>query len=94
MNNHSRTADRVRTFPRIDAGPCRGAVRGDWNSDGVVTIDELLVAVRSSLSPSTDPADNRERLGIGDLIEAVNNALTGCGDFESCRAGEPPGARV
>ena len=90
MNDHSKMLIGSALFLALMRGLVGAQCAGDWNSDGVVTIDELLVAVRSSLSPSTDPADNWKTLGIGDLIEAVNNALTGCGDFESCRAGEPP----
>jgi len=57
---------------------------GDCDADGFISIDELVrsvnIAVRSlpiSLCSNCDE-DGDSRVGISELITAVNNALTGC----------------
>lgn len=64
-----------------DAGqPCVG----DCNEDGLVIVNELLIAVRIaleemelSLCPIAD-ADGDEAVRIPDLITAIGHALNGC----------------
>ena len=60
---------------------------GDCNDDGRVDISELLRGVRAALGATDDQqcfvAFNRERTGtlsVDELIAAVSNALTGCGE--------------
>src|SRR5690606_29011987 len=61
-------------------GPCAG----DCNGDGMVSIDELIRAIRIPLGesalevcPAIDATGDGE-VGINELIAAVNNALSGC----------------
>jgi hypothetical protein len=61
------------------------ACRGDCNSDGMVTINELITGVNIALGntaieqcPSFD-SDGDGNVAINELIAAVNNALNGCG---------------
>lgn len=62
-------------------GPCAG----DCNSDGSVTVNEILVGVNIALggAPVSTclPSDSNEdgNVAIDELLAAVNNALTGCG---------------
>lgn len=60
------------------------ACRGDCNSDGMVTINELITGVNIALGntaleqcPSFD-GDGDGSVAINELIAAVNNALNGC----------------
>ena len=60
------------------------ACTGDCNGDGSVTIDEVVRGVSSGLQiqmvescPRFDPDRNR-RVTIGELIQGVGAALTGC----------------
>ena len=57
---------------------------GDCNNDGQVTIDELLTLANMALGnaqPSVCPhgAPGGTEVGIALILQAVNNALTGCG---------------
>ncbi len=66
--------------PTIVPGPCYG----DCNEDGVVAINELVLAVRIALgSASADEClladDNGDgEVSINELLRAVNRALFGC----------------
>jgi hypothetical protein len=57
---------------------------GDCNSDGSVTVDELVTGVNIALGstapeqcPSLD-TDGQGEVTVDELVRAVNNALTGC----------------
>ena len=66
--------------PTIIPGPCWG----DCNEDGVVAINELVIAVRIALGDDTTDAcplidDNEDgEVSINELVRAVNRALGGC----------------
>jgi len=57
---------------------------GDCNEDGVVTIDELILCADIALrSRSVDlcsiaDANKDERIGIDEVVQAVDNTLNGC----------------
>ena len=60
------------------------ACPGDCNGNGVVSIDELVTAVRIALAqspldtcPSADSSSD-QRVTVDDLVRAVNAALRGC----------------
>lgn len=67
------------------AGVSAGRCTGDCQGDGRVSIDELVTGVDMMLGgrsldqcPSFDP-DGDGGVTVADLIEAVSNALRGCG---------------
>ncbi len=65
---------------------------GDCNDDGAVTVDEILRLVNIALNGDTSPSACRDAaqwcsagpvadIGITCIVDAVNNALNGCGAF-------------
>ena len=62
---------------------CVGCL-GDCSGDGIVTVNELVRGVNIALgtSPLTDcpslDRDANDQVTVDELVEAVNNALTGC----------------
>jgi hypothetical protein len=64
--------------------PSVAACRGDCDGDGAVNINELITAVRISLSElaasacTAVDADNNGAVEIGELITAVGHSLSGC----------------
>ncbi len=87
-----------------DTPPALGQVCvGDCNSDGVVTISELIVGINMALgtvSPSHCSSFDTDKDGIitiSELITAVNNALNGCRSQPRVGvllAGDPSGLAV
>ena len=71
-------------------GPQPAACVGDCNSDGAVTVDELVVMVNISLETADvsscragdvsggNPSGPDGQITVDELIRAVNNALNGC----------------
>jgi hypothetical protein len=59
---------------------------GDCNDSGQVSVDDLLTMVNVALgsAPITackaGEANGDERIGIDEILAAVNNALYGCAD--------------
>lgn len=80
-NTPTRTNTRKPT-PTIVPGPCYG----DCNDDGMVAINELILAVNINLGNASVDAcmladDNGNgQVSIDELIKAVNRALYGCPD--------------
>jgi hypothetical protein len=67
--------------------PCTG----DCDLDGAVSIDELVLGVSLSFDPETldscpaiDP-DGDRRIGVDELVRAVRDALSGCGNGGTVR---------
>ncbi len=67
---------------------------GDCNADGAVTVNELVTGVDMALAleplaacPAFD-ADGDHRVTVNEVVEAVNDAATGCVDAAHS-AGEP-----
>jgi hypothetical protein len=66
-----------------------GGCAGDCDSDGSVTVDELVTMVNIALEQlppsrcSNGDANNDGRITVNELVGAVNSALSDCADSSS-----------
>lgn len=78
------TVPLVTSTPTATRTPGTGPCAGDCNDNGVVTVDELVRAVRIALETANvdvcNPADRdgNHAVSINELVLAVNAALHGC----------------
>lgn len=70
--------------PRATATPTLGACTGDCNTDGHVTVDEILTMVNVVLGNTpvcacdAGDANHDGEITVDEILAAVNNALNGC----------------
>jgi hypothetical protein len=83
-------APTVTPLATITPTPCVG----DCNSDGHVTVDEILTMVNIALGNAAvttcqaGDANHDGHITVDEILTAVNNALNGCRETEAIRAGE------
>jgi hypothetical protein len=79
------TTPTVTATPAASVTPAPSACVGDCNGNHVVEINELITAVGIALDNSVlalchaSDADENGTVTVNDLVQAVNNALHGCG---------------
>jgi hypothetical protein len=70
--------------PTLTPTPIAGQCAGDCNGSGDVTVDEIIILVNIGLGTADASAcpngiSSGQAVGIGLIIQAVNNARNGCG---------------